>query len=234
MQLRPFYRVLFLFLACIIVVPGIEKVYSEVDPYPSIEIPILSDGYKIKRVIGHPEGTKSLNYFVRIPYPATDVLQFYDSKLRQVGWVASVDKTKRHWERFIDNNGEGGARVRQLLASWINPALKLEAILVLRYVEVGNSWNNELHVLCQIQPFIGTRRLEDFFKRLSESKHHGDFMRLLDSYRMSNGDVDIDKAVRENPDNSNLQEYKRIINEITNRQKGKEKGTSEFNGVGPR
>ncbi|MGZ3607225.1 MAG: hypothetical protein ACXU9J_04820, partial [Syntrophales bacterium] len=85
-------------------------------------------------------------------------------------------------------------------------------------------WNNELHVLCQIQPFIDTTRLEKFFKGLSESKQHAEFMKLLDSYRMSNGEVDIDKAVRENPDNNNLREYKKIINEINNRQKGKNPG----------
>ena len=85
---------------------------------------------------------------------------------------------------------------------------------VWRYVKAGNNWGGELHVLCQIQPLIETTRLEEFLRQLGEYKQHAEFIKLLDSYRMANGEVDIDKAIRENPDNDYLKEYKKILNEM--------------------
>ena len=219
MRLSLFYKFILLCICGGVAIFVTGNVHSAVDPYPSIEIPIFPGSYQTRAVFCQPKGTKSLNYFVRIPYPAREVLEFYDGKLRQVGYVVSLSKHKRQWESFIDDTLEGGKRVRQLLASWINPALKSEAFLVLRYVEINKKWTNELHVLCQIQPLIDTTQMEDFFERLSKLGRFEEFMKLLDSYRMSNGNVDIDKAIYENPGNNNLKEYKKIIDEIDNRTK---------------
>lgn len=214
MQIRSIYIALFLCLGGIVAISAIGEVYSEVDPYPAIEIPTMPDGYQITTVFGHPKKTKSLNYFIRAQYPADEVLQFYDSKFKEIGYIASFNKFKRQWECFIDGTIEGSPKVRQLLALWINPEHKVEAFLALRYVKDGKYWDNELHVLCQIQPLIDTTRLEEFLRQLGESRKHAEFMKLLDSYRMSDGEVDIDKAINENPDNDYLKEYKRIIDEM--------------------
>ena len=214
MRIRSIYIALFLCLGGIIAISAIGELHSEVDPYPAIEMPIMPDGYQIKRVFGHPKKTKSLNYFIRVQYPANQVLQFYDSKFREIGYIASFDKFKRQWECFTDGTIEGSPRVRQLLALWINPELKVEAFLALRYAKDGEYWDDELHVLCQIQPLIDITRLEEFLRQLKESRQQAEFMKLLDSYRMSDGEVDIDKAISENPDNDYLKEYKRIIDEM--------------------
>lgn len=218
MRIKSIKTILFLCLGGIIVILTIGKVYSEEDPYPSIEIPVLPDSYHITRIFDHPPKTKSLNYFLRTQYPADEVLEFYDSKFKEIGYVASSNKFKRQWEFFIDGTIEEEPRVRQLLALWINPALKVEAFLALRYVKDVKSWGNELHVLCQIQPLIDTTRLEEFLRQLHESNKQAQFMKLIDSYRMSDGEVDIDKAVSENPDNDCLNKYKKIIDEM-NRQR---------------
>jgi len=215
MQIRSsIYIVLFLCLGGIVAISNIGKVYSEEDPCPSIKIPVMPSSYHITRVFGHPPKTKSLNYFLRAQYPADEVLQFYDSKFKEIGYIASPNKLKRQWECFVDGTIKGDPTVRQLLASWINIELKVEAILALRYVKIGKNWGNELHVLCQIQPLVDTTRLEEFLRQLYKSKQQAEFMKLLDSYRMSDGEVDIDKAVREHPDNDYLKEYKEIIDEI--------------------
>ena len=39
-------------------------------------------------------------------------------------------------------------------------------------------------------------------------------MKLIDSYRKPNGEVDINKAIGENPKNELLREYKNIISEM--------------------
>jgi len=218
MQKRSINAILYICFVGVIAV-FIGQVYSEEDPHPSVKIPIIPGSYNITRIFNNPPKTKSLNYFMQARYPADEVLAFYNLKFKEIGYVPSLNKFKRKWERFIDSAIEGNPKVRQLLALWINPDLKLEAFLALRYIENGESWSNELHVICQIQPLIDTGRLEKFFRRLSESGKQAEFMKLLDSYRMSDGEVDIGKAVNENPDNYYLKEYKSIIDEM-NLQKG--------------
>ena len=214
MRIKLIYIILIPCIIGIVSISTIGKVFSDEDPYPSIEIPVMPSGYHITRVFGHPPKTKSLNYFILAQYPANEVLQFYDLRFKKIGYIASFNKFKKQWECFIDGTIKGNPRVRQLLALWINPELEMEAFLALRYIKAGDNWGNELHVLCQIQPLIETTRLEEFLRQLSESKQHAEFIKLLDSYRRTNGEVDIDKAIRENPDNDYLKEYKKILNEM--------------------
>lgn len=201
----------FCLIATIFFFKGISN--SQVDPYPNIEIPIMKGGYKVKEFFDHPKGTKSLNYYVKVEYPADRVLQFYDSRFKENGWIASNDKMKRQWECFIDGTIEGEPQVKQVLALWINPKLKKEVFLALKYVKAMDKWSNKLHVICQIQPLIDRTRLEEFMKQLDESGYLSKFMKLINSYRMANGEVDIDKAIKENPDNDYLKEYKKIVRE---------------------
>jgi hypothetical protein len=188
--------------------------HSQVDLHPNIEIPVMKNGYKVKRFLDYPKGTKSLNYYVKADYPADKVLRFYELKFKEMGWIVSIQKAKRQWECFVDDTIKGEPQVRQFVALWINPELKKEAFLVLKYVKVGDKWNNELHVICQIQPLIDRTRLESFMKQLDESGHLRKFMELINSYRMANGEVDIEKAIKENPDNDYLKEYKKIVSEM--------------------
>jgi hypothetical protein len=180
------------------------------------EIPVISNGYNIKTAINKPKGTKSTNYLVKIKYPALEVLEFYDARFRQMGFVSSFNGRfgERKWECFIDGTKKGNPRVRQLLALWINHKLHAEAVLVLTYEKTGKKWEDELRVLCQVQPTIDTKRLENFLEQLNLSNQHANFMELLDLYRMPNGEVNIEKAISENPDNDYLKEYKSIIDEM--------------------
>ena len=190
-----------------------EISYSKADPYPNIEIPIIDGAHKVKKFIDNPKGTKSLNYYIRAKYPADKVLQFYDLEFKRNGWIDSNGKMTRQWDCFTDDTVEGNPQVRQLLALWINPKLRTEAFLALRYVKIGDKWGDELFVVCQIQPEIDTTRLENFFRKLEELKQYQEFMRLINSYLMPNGEVDIEKAVRENPNNELLKEYQKVIRE---------------------
>ena len=213
MQVKLVSAVLFLFLIGV-TLPVEEKAASETDPYPSVEVPIVSSGYNIQRIIDHPRGTKSVAYYVQVEYPANDIIEFYDQKFKEIGWRVAHGKVKRQWEYFIDGTIGGNPRVRQYLALWVNPQLQAEAFFALRYIREGGNWGKELHVLCQIQPLLDTTRLEEFLKRLRASDEYMRFMKLLDSYRTANGEVDIDKALRENRDNIYLRQYKRIVDEM--------------------
>ncbi len=190
-----------------------NTVYSQTDPYPNIEIPIMEGSYKVRRFYDRPKGTKSLNYYIKAEYPADKVLQFYDSEFKANGWIPSK-KEKRQWECFVDSTMEGEPQVKQLLSLWTNQKLEKEAFLALKYVKVEDKWNNALHVICQIQPLSARTKLDVFIKKLDESGNLGKFMEMINSFRMANGEVDINKAIKENPNNKYLKEYKQIVSEM--------------------
>jgi hypothetical protein len=87
------------------------------------------------------------------------------------------------------------------------------------YVKNGKKWGNELNVLCQIQPRIDTTKLDAFFKKLEETNKRAGFIKMLDVYRKPNGEVDLEKAMIENPQNIYLKEYKSIIDKMSSNKK---------------
>lgn len=208
--MKPLYKFLFIGICSSLILSSMSIANSRVDPYPNIEIPILPGSYEIRKIVDQPQGTKSLNYLVHTAYPANEVLKFYESRLKKAGFVPSLARQKQQWESFIDDT-RGGNKVRQLLASWVNPHLKAEAFLALRYTEIGNTWTDELHIICQIQPIFDRKRLDNFVRRLRDTNQYEKFMKLLDSYRMPDGEVNIDRAITENPQNYDLREYKKIV-----------------------
>ena len=187
--------------------------YSQTDPYPNIEIPIMEGSYKVRKYFDRPKGSKSLNYYIKAEYPADKVLQFYDSEFIANGWIPS-NTIKRQWECFFDSTMEGEPQVKQLLSLWTNKKFEKQAFLALKYVKIEDKWSNELHVICQIQPLSDRTKLDMFIKRLDESGNLGNFMEMISSYRLANGKVDINKAIKENPNNKYLKEYKKIVSEM--------------------
>ena len=205
--------ILFLISIIAVICNGVK---AENDAYQMFEIPVMPNGYNIKTLTSKAKGTKSTNYLVKIKYPASEVLEFYDIRFKEMGYVPFLNGGfgRREWECFNDGTKKGNPMVKQLLALWINPELYVEAVLALIYQKAGKKWGDELRVLCQIQPTIDTGRLEKFFEQLNLSKQHANFMKLLDLYRMPNGEINIDKAISENSDNDYLKEYKSIIDEM--------------------
>lgn len=197
---------------CFIIISNVslDKVTAEPDPFPTIKIPVLPDAHQITEFRDNPKGTKSINYYIQVEYPADRVFIFYDSKFKELSWTASSDIKQKNWESFIDGTIKGNPKVRQRLVQWTNPELRAEAILALRYIKVGKKWGDNLHILCQIQPMIDKITIEQFIRKLQASREYAKFMELIDLYRKSNGEVDIERAIRENPGNENLKEYKRI------------------------
>jgi len=193
---------------------SVEKAIAEPDPFPAIKIPVVPGARQIAKIHGSPKGAKSINYYIQVEYPANSVFNFYNSKFKKLGWKASSDNKQSKWECFIDGTLKGNPKVRQLLAQWTNSEFRAEAILALRYMKIGKKWGNKLHVLCQIQPLIDKITIEQFIRKLKASGEYVKFMELIDLYRKSDGSVDIERAISENPNNKNLKEYKRIIAEM--------------------
>ena len=198
-----------------------KMLYAETDPHPQIDIPIFPNAHDIKKYVNISQGTKSVSYIVNIKYPATEVLKYYESIFKEKGWIPSLRDNfeKKEWDCFIDGLRPGNPYVRQLLGLWSNAQLDLEAALALIYIKNGKNWGNELNVLCQIQPKIDTTKLDAFFRKLEESNKRAEFVKILDVYRKPNGEVDLEKAIIENPKNIYLKEYKSIIDKMSGNKK---------------
>ena len=83
------------------------------------------------------ENIKGLNYVLDVPYPATEVLAFYDVELAKRGyrpyvepWYAYAD---RKWRGFIDGTQNGEPYVWQMVAYWVDNKQERRANLALRY-----------------------------------------------------------------------------------------------------
>lgn len=214
-------KLLFILFIVLVSFGVYNKVKAEEDPYPLTKIPVFSGAYNLEMFINKPEGTKSINYLIKIKYPAIEVLEFYDEQFKQMGYRPSFYSRfgKREWEYFTDGTRKEDPKVRQLISLWFNPEVQAEAVLVMRYEKEDKKWGSELFVLCQIQPIIKTEKLDKFLEKLKLLNQYGKFMKLLDLYRMPNGKVDLEKALKENPDNDYLMEYKAIIDEMKKKRK---------------
>jgi hypothetical protein len=143
-------------------------------------------------------------------------LQFYDIRLKEIGFGPVIDGKfgSRQWDCITDMTKNDKYITNQLLSLWFNPTLKFEAVLALIYKKSEDNSENTIHVICQIQPAIDTAKLDSFIEQLKSSLKFVDFMELLDTYRMANGEINFEKAVSENPKNPHLKKFKSIINEM--------------------
>ena len=64
---------------------------SPTDPFSSIALPVYQGGYDIKNSFSRMKGTKTLVYKVQTPYPAAEVLEFYDAVFNGRGWKPSFE-----------------------------------------------------------------------------------------------------------------------------------------------
>lgn len=188
---------------------------SSSDPYPQIDLPIFAGAIQKKDFIDFNKSIKSVSYKLKIKYPADQVVNFYKAKLKKNGFTLK-ESGEPKWENFIDDTLEGSPKIRQLLSSWENNKLQVEAFLALIYRNSGKGWSDELNVTCQLQPAVDISEIEKFMEELKTAgdDKYSDFMKLLDLYRGENGQVDMEKAVNENKDNAYLRRYKDIVDRV--------------------
>ena len=122
------------------------------DLFPPIEIPVFYDGYHIEKKIDRSRGTKSISYRIQTKFPASEVLEFYDSYFNARGWRSSFEICQRHWDSLPDGTKAGGPFGKQLFTSWEHPEFNLKAVLRLKYEIVNGKWQDELTVRCRLQP----------------------------------------------------------------------------------
>lgn len=129
------------------------------------EIPIYPSAVELKKATLQNGLIEAVSFEVKIPYPASDVLAFYERELPKLGYEPYVEKyyeyADRKWSFFEDGTEKGAPDVATLNASWANQKLSRRAILMLRYMwtrpdkskQIILNENDELKVKFQIMPF---------------------------------------------------------------------------------
>lgn len=91
--------------------------------------------YDAKTYQSITEDVRNVRYKVRLSFPSTEVLDFYDKRLKHMGWIPFIQPAyrAREWGHFIDGTVKGTPLVHQLLATWMNRDKSRMILLALTY-----------------------------------------------------------------------------------------------------
>jgi len=184
------------------------------DLYPDLSIPVYSNAINIKNYTDQKAQIKSKSYGVTLPYPADEIVRFYNKVMTEYDFVPYISDgyEKKEWSTFQDESRGDNRYIRQFAKAWLCKDNKKKAILFLRYeTSKENNWSDELIVTLQIMPAFNERALTNLFNELEEEGKLEEFMELLKKYSTPDQTVDFDRAIRENPQDSYLPIYKDII-----------------------
>jgi hypothetical protein len=157
------------FLCCILLFAASTKVsFSGNDDEAYIIGIRYPKSYDAKTYQNRADNIRNVLYKVRLSFPSKEVLQFYDDKLKDIGWVTFVEPAYREgdrkWRNFIDGTVEGHPLVHQLLATWANKDKSRMIVFALRYYSTKMTVKEKYHakepdndiqeVILQIMPFM--------------------------------------------------------------------------------
>lgn len=97
---------------------------------------------------------RNITYKIRLPFPSQEVVQFYDHKLKAIGWVPFIEpnypESNRTWQHFIDDTLEGHPLINHLLAEWVNKDKNKVVSLGIRYISI---YPNKQEIMYAKEPY---------------------------------------------------------------------------------
>lgn len=184
------------------------------DPFPGINLPIFPDALQVHHVINNPEGTKSVQYKVKIKWPAHELITFYALKFDKMGLSKySKDNYGRgEWEHYADGTLKDSSESNRYLESWVDKNHSIRILLAIDYTGTkSRSDGAEIFVACQISKFYDFTKLNEFYERLKKQNKEEEFNTMIGKYSNGNNVLDIKRALKENPDNEELREFAELI-----------------------
>ena len=151
MKIKSKYIYSLILFVCVHLSPTISS-SSQIDPHPTIKIPIFQGGYKLEEHFDASNEIKSVTYRVQANNPPAEVLEFYDAYFNSNGWQSAFETCQRNWEHSGDGKKRAELIFRQLYASWAHPRKNLKAVLWLTYEAENNVSQNEVVVQFQLYP----------------------------------------------------------------------------------
>lgn len=135
---------------------------SENEPFPDIQLPKYPSAIGPKLLIDKPvKGAKALVYEVNIPFPAKDVIKFFDEEISKLGFHQTPAEgiATFKWENINLTNAdwkETNKVPARYTASWANPDKSIRIWLYMAYKYNNNdpNWKDTLSVSCNISEYF--------------------------------------------------------------------------------
>ncbi|PIE74441.1 MAG: hypothetical protein CSA18_05070 [Deltaproteobacteria bacterium] len=180
-----------------------------------VNIPVYPSAEKVETYIDKDISVHSKYYVLSNDINISDLISFYSIELEKLDFLKVENNlSKKGWTKFIDVNNGKELHICQLSKEWLSRNEAKRAILLLEYKSYDiKKLHSELFVTIQIMPNINELLLDRFYKEIKDSGELEKFMKLLAKYETSDGNIDFDKAISENPENSYLQRYKEILHD---------------------
>jgi hypothetical protein len=134
--------------------------------YEEINIPIYPQGYSVAKGIDHAKTRKYVAYKINVNFPALEVIEFYNTKFKELGLKFYSDDGygTRQWDNFNHSTGRWEKTdiiPARFIATWTDAKKEKRVVLYLayeyRYNDNKDSWQNVLLVSCDIYPFFDFR-----------------------------------------------------------------------------
>lgn len=184
------------------------------DPFPQINLPVFTDAFQVHHVINRPEGAKSVQYKVKIKWPAQELINFYNSEFDKMG-LSKYSKDNYGgggWEHFIDGTQKGSLGSNRYFETWVDKNHSIRILIVFDYRGTKSvSEVAEVSVLCQINKFYDFTRLNEFYEKLRKLNKEQEFNTMIGKYSKSKHELDLEQALKENPDNAELREFIKLL-----------------------
>ncbi len=179
------------------------------DPFPEITLPVYLSPNDVTFVINSPHGAKSVQYSLKMMWPALEIAHFYDKELKRMGYTHYMDDGYggAEWSGFIDGTKEGSPSVGQYIKTWVDDKHERRILLALRNYNEAE----DVKVIFQVNRFFDFTELNEFDAKLEKQDKSAEFYKFLSKYEDDKHTVDLDRALSENPDNELLKEYVNIL-----------------------
>jgi hypothetical protein len=116
-------------------------------------------------------------------------------------------------EQFL----QGTEQFSRYIETWVDKNHSIRISLMLDYEGINdNHWPKEINVACQVTKFFDFIRWNAFNEKLKKSGKEKQFKLMLGKYTKKDGEIDLERALKENPNNKELKEFHNIIREINN------------------
>ncbi len=184
------------------------------DSFPQINLPVYPDAFQVHHIINRPEGAKSAQYKVKIKWPAQPLVDFYHSEFKRMGLskYAEDGYGRGEWGKFIDGTKKNAPEINRYIETWVDDKHSIRILLSMNYMRIkGNPWPKEVSVVCQVSRFYDFTKLNEFDEKLRKSGKYEQFHTMIGKYIKDNNEIDIEKALKENPDNEELKEYIELL-----------------------
>ena len=142
------------------------------------ELPQYPESVLIKEGFDHKSCSKYVAYKVRLKFPASQVINYYDTQLSKLGYTVFNEDGygDREWVNFNHSTGEWEETIQppaRYISTWTDNRKRTRLILVLDYPpeEKSKGTNNRvLFVDCRLSKFFDFRSLKKALNRVKETK----------------------------------------------------------------